>query len=171
MTSDSSERGRPRLSIIVAEARNRVIGRDNTIPWRLPEDLRHFKETTLGHTLIMGRKTFESIGRPLPGRRTIVVTQTPGWQAAGVSTATSLGEALAQAADVPEVFVVGGARLYAEAMASADRLIVTEVELEPEGDVHFPVIDSAAWLRHPGARQTSERGIHYTIVHYERRQP
>jgi dihydrofolate reductase len=133
------------VTLIAAVARNGVIGADGGIPWHLPEDFAHFKATTLGHTLVMGRATYESIGHPLPGRATIVVTRDPGWYAEGVLVAHSLEEALDMAGDA-EVFVAGGATVYERAMPHADVLLISEVDLEPEGDTFFPLIDPAPWL-------------------------
>jgi dihydrofolate reductase len=125
-----------------------VIGADGGIPWHLPDDQRRFKELTIGHVLVMGRVTYESIGRPLPGRTTVVVTRSAGWGAGddGVLVASSVAEALALAATVDdEVFVVGGTRVYDEALPFADRLELTWVDAEPEGDAWFPAVDWAAW--------------------------
>lgn len=160
----------PRVSIVVAKAANDVIGRDNAIPWHLPEDLRHFKNTTLGGTLIMGRRTFESIGRPLPGRRTIVVSRNRQWRAAGVEVAASLPDALQMTGASERVFVVGGAALFQEAMNIAGELIVTEVELKPDGDVRFPPISDELWRKIPGTPMSAANGIQYRISKYERRQ-
>lgn len=132
------------LTLLAAVGRNGVIGRDNGLPWHLPEDLRHFKAVTMGHTLVMGRKTYDSIGRPLPGRRTIVVTRQPDWAADGVSVAGSLEQALS-AAGPDEVFVVGGGEVYAQALPLADRLLLTEVDQSPEGDAWFPAFDRQLW--------------------------
>lgn len=147
-----------KVSIVVAVAENGVIGRNNALPWHLPDDLKWFKRVTLGKPVIMGRKTFESIGRPLPGRPNIVVTTTPGWSAEGTLTARSLPEAFALAAPLQgpdeEVAVIGGARLFAEALDRADILYFTEVHLSPEGDVRFPPFDRSDWQeieRIPGA--------------------
>jgi len=126
------------ISLVVAMARNRVIGRAGTIPWDLPADRRRFRELTMGHSLIMGRKTFESIGRPLPGRETIVVTRQAGYRAAGCLVAHSLAEALAQARGSDEVFVCGGGELYREALPLAGRLYLTLLAAEVEGDTFFP---------------------------------
>lgn len=134
-----------RVNLIVAWERNRVIGRAGTLPWHLPEDLRHFKRTTLGHPIVMGRKTWESIGRALPGRRSIVVTRNSRFTAPGGETAGSLAQALAMCAGAPEVFVIGGAQLFAEALPLAQRLIVTEIDADFEGDTFFPPYDPAAW--------------------------
>ena len=144
------------VSIVAAVARNGVIGADGGLPWHLPDDLRLFKETTLGHVLVMGRRTYESIGRPLPGRTTVVVTRQEGWSpgAGEVVVAHGVEEALGRARAVDdEVFVVGGGELYAAALPYADRLILTFVEQEPEGDTTFPEVDWDAWretAREPG---------------------
>ena len=133
-----------RLTIIAAVARNGVIGRDGDLPWRLPEDLRHFKRTTSGHPIIMGRATWESIGRPLPRRHNVVVTRQHGYSAPGCSVVHSLDEALALAwAEDAEPFVIGGAGLYAAALPLASRLVITEVHREVEGDTWFPPFDRA----------------------------
>lgn len=135
------------LTAIAAVARNGVIGAQGDLPWRLPADLRRFKALTTGHVLVMGRKTFESIGRALPGRTTIVVTRQPGWSADGVRVASSVDDALVAAAELgPETFVAGGAEIYAQTLARADRLELTEVHAEPEGDTFFPELDRSAWL-------------------------
>jgi dihydrofolate reductase len=161
----------PRITLIVARARNGVIGRDGTLPWRLPEDLAHFKRTTMGHPVVMGRRTWESIGRPLPGRRSIVVSRQPGFAAAGAEVAPSLEAALALCAGASEVFVIGGARLYAEALPEADRLIVTEIDADFEGDTHWPAPDPAEWQQaareHRPATEARPFGIDF--VTYLRR--
>jgi dihydrofolate reductase len=136
------------VTLVAAIARNGVIGADGGIPWHLPDDQRRFKELTIGHVLVMGRVTYESIGRPLPGRTTVVVTRSAGWGADddGVLVAPSVAEALALAATVDEeVFVVGGTRVYEEALPFADRLELTWVDAEPQGDARFPAVDWAAW--------------------------
>lgn len=127
-----------RITLIAALARNRVIGADGGIPWRLPGEQAQFKATTMGHTLIMGRKTFESIGRALPGRRTIVITRSPDWHHADVEAAHSFTEALALAGPADDVFVAGGGEIYTEAMPYAARMILTEVDQSPAGDAFFP---------------------------------
>lgn len=132
-----------RITLLAALGRNRVIGVDGQMPWHLPGDLRHFKETTMGHPIVMGRKTFESIGRALPGRRTIVITRSTQWQHPGVEVAHSFPEALALAGPADEVFVTGGGEVYAEAMPFASRMILTEVDQSPEGDTWFP-----EWVLH-----------------------
>ena len=136
---------RPAVGIVVALDRRGVIGRDGGLPWHLPADLQHFKAITLGKPIIMGRRTHESIGRVLPGRRNLVVSRQPGYVAAGCECYASLTAALAACADCAEAMVVGGAALYAEALALADRLYLTEVEADVIGDVYFPPWDAAAW--------------------------
>lgn len=157
------------LTLIVARARNGVIGRDNTLPWRLPEDLAHFKRTTMGAPVIMGRKTWESIGRPLPGRRNIVVSRNTELRLDGAEIASSLEDALRLCVGVEQVFLIGGAQLYAEALPSADRLIVTEIDADIEGDAHFPEIDPQRWIATERERHHSEsNGFDYAFVTYER---
>ena len=126
-------------------ARNRVIGRDNKLPWHLPADLRHFKELTLGKPIIMGRKTWESLPGLLPDRRHIVVTRRQDYVAEGAETAAHLDAAIALAGNVEEIMIVGGATLYAEALPVADRLYVTLVDAEIDGDAYFPDFDMDAW--------------------------
>lgn len=136
---------RPCLSLIVAMARNRVIGANGTIPWHLPADLRRFRDLTWGHPLIMGRKTFESIGRPLPGRTSVVVTRQRGYRAPGALVVHSLEQALAACRGAEEVFVIGGAELYAQALPLADRLYLTVVQAEIPGDTVMPEFDLSDW--------------------------
>jgi dihydrofolate reductase len=152
------------VTMIAAVARNNVIGNGDSMPWHLPDDLQHFKATTLGHTMIMGRRTFEAIGRVLPGRRTIVITRQPEWRHPGVETAHSLADAFFLAGPGDEVFVVGGGEVYREAMPYAARLVITHVDQSPEGSVTFPEIDPDAWTE-------TSRSDHdgYSIVTYERR--
>ena len=133
------------IFIVVARARNGVIGRDNQLPWRLPEDLRHFRRLTLGKPVIMGRKTFESIGTPLPNRRNIVLTRNEDWHAAGIETAPGLDAALARVAGAPEIGVIGGEAVFAEALPRAARLEITEVHAAFDGDARFPPCDEAHW--------------------------
>jgi dihydrofolate reductase len=138
--------GGKRIVLIAAVARNGVIGAGGDIPWRLPEDFAHFKRTTLGHTLLMGRSTYESIGRPLPGRTTVVLTRSPGWHAEGVVVAPSVAVALGLADELPgDVYVAGGATVYEAALPIADEQILTEVHLEPAGDTFYPTFDHRAW--------------------------
>lgn len=135
------------ISIIAALGRNRAIGYQNQLPWRLPADLQRFKQLTLGHHILMGRKTFESIGRPLPGRTSIIITRQPDYAAEGCLIAHSLEEAiaLAQARDEQEAFVIGGADIYAQALPQADRMYLTFVEAEPEADAFFPAFQETSW--------------------------
>jgi len=134
-----------RISIIAALARNRTIGRDNQVPWRVPEDLKRFKQLTLGHAVIMGRKTFESIGTSLPGRDNIVITRSPDWERPGCRIARSFEAALALMQGSAEVFVIGGAEIYALALPLAARLYLTEIERDFEGDAFFPEFDRSRW--------------------------
>lgn len=134
-----------RRSLIVARARNGAIGLANAMPWHLPADLAHFKRTTLGHPVIMGRRTWESIGRALPGRKNIVVSRTPGFRAEGAQVVGSLEEAWRAAEGAEEAFVIGGAHLYAEALPEADRIYLTDVMAEVEGDTFFPRLDPRDW--------------------------
>ena len=137
-----------RVVLVAAVADNGVIGNGLDIPWTLPGEQRLFKELTWGHVLVMGRTTFESIGRVLPGRSTIVLTRDPGWSADGVLVADSLGAALEQAHELPgDVMVAGGAQVYAAAMARADEQVLTRVPLSPPGDVHYPPYEEADWLQ------------------------
>jgi dihydrofolate reductase len=132
------------ITVLAAVGANLVIGRAGDMPWHLPQDLAHFKATTMGHTLVMGRKTYDSIGRALPGRRTVVITRQPTWHAPGVEVAHSLAEALALAGPT-EVFVVGGSDVYRQALPFADQMMLTEIEQSPEGDVFFPTIEPDHW--------------------------
>lgn len=157
-----------RLTIIVAMDAANGIGIRNTLPWRLPEDMAHFKRTTTGHPVIMGRKTFESIGRPLPNRRNIVVTRNPDWRREGVEAAVSLAAAAALAGD-GEAFVIGGAQIYVQALARAQRLIVTEIGQSFDCDTFFPQINPAQWKEAARAGYHSEQnGYDYAFVTYER---
>ncbi|RKH19731.1 dihydrofolate reductase [Corallococcus sp. CA047B] len=136
----------PHLSAIVAMAANRTIGQGNTLPWRLPQDLARFKRLTMGHTLVMGRKTYESIGRPLPGRTTVVLTRQPDWAAPpGVQVARSVDEALEQARADTEVFIAGGADLYEQTADRWHRLYLTLIARDFPGDACFPPVDLSAW--------------------------
>jgi dihydrofolate reductase len=131
--------------MIVAMARNRVIGRDGDLPWRLSDDLRRFKRLTMGHHLIMGRRTFESIGRPLPGRTSIVITKQEHYIAEGATVAHSLPAALKAARFDEEAFVIGGAQIYSLAIPHVDRVYLTLIEADAEGDTRFPEVDWAQW--------------------------
>ncbi|HQR04180.1 MAG: dihydrofolate reductase [Proteobacteria bacterium] len=158
------------LALIAAVARNGAIGKDNQLLWRIPEDLRFFKSTTLDATVIMGRKTWESLPaqfRPLPRRRNIVVSRQAGYAAPGADVAASLERALEMAADA-SVFVIGGAELYALALPRAERLILTEVDLAPDADAFFPDFDRRQWRETSREGGVSANGIGYAFVRYER---
>jgi len=159
------------LTILVARALNGAIGKGNHLPWHLPEDLAHFKRTTMGRTIVMGRRTWESIGRVLPGRRMVVITGGSGSLPPGVDRASSLPDAVAGTAAEDEVFIVGGARVYASALPLAHRIILTEVELSPPGDVFFPAPDPADWLELSRLPSTSVNGTRFSIITYQRRLP
>ena len=153
------------MTLVAAYARNRVIGDRGRIPWHLPEDFAHFKATTMGGVLVMGRATYDSIGRPLPGRTTLVVTRDPAWSADGVLVAHSVPEALELAAQQPgETYVVGGAQLYEQTLPLATHQVITEVDLEPDGDVCYPEFDREAWVE---VRREQRDG--FALVWWERR--
>lgn len=160
-------------SLVVAMDRNRVIGRDNRLPWRLPADLAYFKRVTLGHPVIMGRRTWESIGKPLPGRLNIVVSRNAGYQAPGATVVGSLAEAWEAAGTAEEAHVIGGTSLFAEALPGADRIHLTEVQAEVDGDTWFPAFDRREWTEREVATQArDERHEHpFRIVVLERRRP
>jgi dihydrofolate reductase len=126
------------ISLIVAHDLNRVIGYENEMPWHLPSELQYFKKMTMGKPMIMGRKTFESIGRPLPGRRNIVITRNTNYSADGIEVVGSLDEALQLVQDVPEIMIIGGAQIFEQAMAIADKLYITLINYEFNGDTYFP---------------------------------
>jgi dihydrofolate reductase len=161
------------LSIIAAVARHRVIGKDNGLPWHLPGDMRHFRETTRGRPVVMGRRTWESLPekfRPLPGRLNVVVSRNPGYEAPGAAVVGSLGEAVAVAGDGGEIFVIGGAELYRQALPFAGRLYLTEIDAEFAGDALFPEIPPGEWravLRTPAGEKN---GPPYAFVVYQRTQ-
>lgn len=161
---------------MVAVAANGVIGRDNSLPWHLPEDLRYFKRVTLGKPVIMGRRTFESIGRPLPGRSNILVSRNREFAAAGISVVDSVAAALMlaeQLAPTGEVVVIGGAAIYREALPLAQRLYVTEVHANVDGDTRLPAVDWAEWreLRREEHRAQPPSPFNYAFVVYERCNP
>jgi dihydrofolate reductase len=155
------------VSIIVAVAENGVIGRDGELPWHLSEDLRRFKRLTMGHTMVMGRRTWESIGRPLPGRRTIVVSRQPEYHvdADDVAVAGNFDATVkaAAAAGEDEVFVVGGAELYREALPRADRLYITRVLARVEGDTYFPQFDKTQWQLISADHHTADNKNQYPV--------
>lgn len=165
-----------RLAVIVAAAENGVIGRNNGLPWHLPQDLRYFKRVTMGKPIVMGRKTFESIGRPLPGRANIVITRNPDFTAEGVRVVASLDEALRLAGDIAlidgaqELVVIGGAEIYKASIPRADRLYITEVHATVQGDAFLPEIDWVHWCEvgreHHAASDANP--YDYSFVVYER---
>lgn len=152
-------------------ARNRTIGVNNTLPWRCPEDLKHFKALTMGHHMIMGRKTYDSIGKPLPGRTTVVVTRNAELKIEGCLMAHSLEQAIAACAGDEEVFVVGGAELYAQALPLVDTLYITEIQQDVEGDAHFPAFDRSEWQEASREVRTQEtpQPLEYHFVCYRRK--
>lgn len=159
---------RPRVSLIAAVASNGVIGREGRMPWHLPADLKRFKALTMGHAIVMGRKTFDSIGRLLPGRRTVIVTRQRGYRVEGASVVHAVEEAIEQARDDDEVFVIGGGEIYAAALPMADRLHMTELELTPQGDAHFPPFDRSAWRETSRESHHAEDGTAFAFVVYDR---
>jgi dihydrofolate reductase len=159
-----------RVSLIVAMARNRVIGVNNTLPWHLPADLKHFKALTMGHHIVMGRKTYESIGKPLPGRTSVVVTRNADYARPGVVVVNSLAAAISACGDDGEIFVIGGAELYRQAITLADRIYLTEIDADISGDAHFTELDRKLW--HEAVRVShapDEKNLyHYHFVVYDR---
>lgn len=160
-----------KLSIIVAMAKNLTIGVNNTLPWRCPEDLKHFKALTMGHHMIMGRKTFDSIGKPLPGRTTVVVTRNFDLTIDGCVMAHSLNEAIAACGADEEVFIVGGAELYRQAIGLVNTLYITEIQQDVDGDAHFPKLDKAEWLEtaREVRSQDTPQPLDYHFVTYRRK--
>jgi len=160
----------PRICLIAALAANRVIGRNNALPWQLPADLKRFKALTMGHPVVMGRKTYESIGRPLPGRRNLVISRNRGYRAPGCEVVCSLDEAIAACRDAQEIFIIGGAELYRESLPRAHRLEFTEIRAEFEGDARFPDFSSAQWRETGREIHGDETGVpfRYDFVRYER---
>ena len=159
----------PAISMIVARSRNHVIGRDNQMPWKISADLQFFKRVTMGHPVIMGRKTWESIGRPLPGRRNIIVSRNAAYEANGGELVRSLDEALNRLSEFPRVFVIGGEQLFMQAFPKADRLYITEIDMDVEGgDTFFEIPNEADWKeleRTPG----SEGDITFSFITLERK--
>jgi dihydrofolate reductase len=160
-----------RVVLVAAVARGGVIGRDGGIPWRLPEDVEHFKSLTTGHAVVMGRRTWESLParfRPLPGRRNVVVTRNAGWRADGAERAGSVEEALALLADEQRVFIIGGAEIYATALSHADELVLTEIDLDAEGDTFFPEWNRSAYEETAREEHVSADGTRFAFVTYRR---
>jgi dihydrofolate reductase len=160
--------GTTRIYLIAAVARNGVIGAHGKLPWHLPEDLKHFRKLTLGHPVIMGRRTWESLGKPLPGRENIVVSRKAGFTAPGASVAATLAAAVALCAGEPVAFVIGGAEIYAAALPLAHGIVLTEIEQDYEGDTRFPRWDRKAWRASQKETHTSSEGVRFSFVLYER---
>ncbi|MDQ7990500.1 MAG: dihydrofolate reductase [Candidatus Dactylopiibacterium sp.] len=162
---------RPEIAVIVARARNGVIGRDNGLPWRLREDLARFKQRTLGSPVVMGRKTWESLGRPLPGRLNVVITRQAGYAAEGARVVHSLAQAVAACAGAARVFVIGGAEIYAQALDLADVLWITEVDADVTGDAHFPAFDAQRFeaVTREAFAASTDNDHAFEIVEYRRR--
>jgi len=159
-----------KLGLIYARSRNGVIGKDNAMPWHLPEDLAHFKRTTLGAPVLMGRKTWDSLPprfRPLPGRRNIVVTRDVQWQAAGAERAGSLEQAIALCGDAPQAWVTGGSEIYRLALPRADTVVVTEIDADFEGDAFAPEL-GPEWRETARERHVSANGLAYSFVTYRK---
>jgi dihydrofolate reductase len=164
------------VALVVAMTRDGVIGRDNAMPWHLPDDLKHFKALTMGKPMLMGRKTFEAIGRPLPGRTTLVLTRDPVWQAPGVNVVHSLDEAFQVIDAVPELCVVGGAEIYKLTLPIAQRIHLTRIHASIPGDTVFPAIDMSQWretdrVEHPADERHSCAMTFSTLERLERRAP
>ena len=162
-----------KLSLVAAVARNGVIGRDGGIPWRIPEDMQRFRELTVGHPVVMGRRTWESLPerfRPLPGRRNIVVTRDARWSSEGTDRAGSLEEALELVADAERVFVIGGAAVYASALPLADELALTEIDADVEGDTFFPEFEPTDFEEVAREPHVAPDGTPFAFVTYRRRQ-
>lgn len=160
------------IALIVAAARNHVIGRNNELPWRLPEDLQHFRAVTWGKPIIMGRKTYESIGKPLPGRSNIVVTGQQSWAAEGVLVAHDLPAAIAMAQGLEnpsaEIMIIGGAQIYAESLPLAQRVYLTRLGVDVEGDAHFPVLSPTEWQQVESVSGKGEAALPHEFQIWER---
>lgn len=165
-----------RLSVLVAMAKNRIIGKNNQLPWHLPADLKHFKFLTMGHTIVMGRKTYESIGRPLPGRENIIITRQAGYGVPGAMVANSLQDALLiceQGKTInSESFIIGGEELYRQTLDLCQRMYITEIQSDFEGDVFFPEFDRSDWDEIQRDKHTSENDAHieYHFVILDRKE-
>jgi len=157
------------LSIIVAVAHDGVIGVNNTLPWHLPEDLKRFRALTMGHHIIMGRKTYDSLGRLLPGRTTVIVTRNENYKVEGALVANSLEAAIALCENDDEVFLIGGAELYQAGLKLAHKLYITEIELEVAGDAFFPKLVSTEWQETEREAHTSEKGLNFSYATYIRK--
>ena len=150
-----------KISMIAAMAQNRVIGKDNKMPWHLPEELQYFKRVTLGKPILMGRNTYESIGRPLPGRQNIVISTNPDLVIAGVDVVNNIEQALSVAGDCEELMVIGGARLYQQMIDLADTLYITDIKLDVAGDAFFPDYKAELWIKNNVEQHRSKTGIEF----------
>jgi dihydrofolate reductase len=162
------------VSVVAAIARGGVIGRDGSIPWRIPEDMARFRELTMGHAVVMGRRTWESLPdqfRPLPGRDNVVVTRNPDWSAQGADRAGSVEDALELLESAPRVFVIGGGEIYAAALPYADELLLTQIEADVEGDTTFPVWSRDEFEEVERRERVTESGTAFAFVRYVRRGP
>jgi dihydrofolate reductase len=157
------------LTIIVATDASNGIGINNTLPWHLPEDLAHFKRLTSGHPIIMGRKTFDSIGRALPNRRNIVISRNAQWRHEGVERVGSLEEARALVAGTDEAFVIGGAQVYQQALPQVDKLVITRIGRTYECDAFFPALPEGAWQEAGREEHVSAAGLPYAFISYTRK--
>ena len=168
MSQVSGPTHHPRLYLIAAVAANGIIGAGGKLPWHIPGELKHFKKLTLGHPVIMGRLTWASLGKPLPGRENIVVSRQPAFEAPGASVASSVEAAVALCAGEPVAFVIGGAEIYAAALPLADGLVLTEIDKDYEGDTRFPDWDRKAWRETQKEAPSAADGVRFNFVLYER---
>lgn len=169
MSQSSGPPQSPRLYLVAAVAANGIIGANGQLPWHIPEELKHFKKLTLGHPVIMGRRTWESLKGPLPQRENIVVTRTPGYEAAGAAVATSLEAALALCVGEPVAFVIGGTRLFKDSLPVAAGMVLTEIQRDYEGDTRFPAWDRSQWKESQREAHTAADGTRFDFVLYERK--
>jgi|SRR5690606_8167400 len=161
--------GQPLKQIVVAYARNRVIGRNNDLPWRLPGDLAHFKRVTMGSPIIMGRKTWQSLGRPLPGRLNVVISRNASFQAEGALVCPSLDDALRACGDAERVCIIGGEQIFRAALPQVDEIIATEIDADIAGDTWFPELAADEWEEADRQPQPEENGLHYAFVTLRRK--
>lgn len=158
----------PLIQLVVAYADNRVIGRNNTLPWRLPSDLAHFKQVTMGCPIVMGRNTWDSLGRPLPGRPNLVISRNPDLQPAGATVYASLDKALAACHDSNRVCIIGGQQLFDLGLQIADEIVATEIHAEIEGDTFFPPLKAGIWQEKSRQPQAPENGLAFDFVVYQK---
>jgi dihydrofolate reductase len=158
-----------KLSIVVAMSLNRVIGINNTLPWHLSEDLKHFKSLTIGHTIIMGRKTYDSIGRALPNRRNIVISQNKETLSKGTEVVTSIEDAFSISKNDSEVFVIGGSNIYEQTLHLVDHLYITEIKKSFSGDAFFPEINKLIWIENSRENHIANNGLEFSFVKYQKK--